>query len=406
MKKKSHFNRRAFLTKSAQSLGALGLLHAGSVRSEEQPEEVKDTKIIYRTFGKTGLQLPIVSMGVMNASLPEVVRRSYDLGVRHFDTAWNYQRGLNERMVGNVIKELGIRKEVTIATKTLIRELRDTQDPDKIKSIFLKRFQESLDRLQMNYVDILYMHDVHDKEQIINPGIINAMKEIKGQGRAKFIGFSTHSNMPAMIELGVEMDFWDVMLVSYNLGMSDWTELNEALEKAYKKGIGLVAMKTQAGGQWWRDSMQKDDKLKGELNHSAMLKWVMNQKWFTTSIPGYTTLEQMQENIAVATNLEYTKEEKQFLHDQEIRLGLGFCRQCGTCKSGCPHNANVPELMRASMYAFQYHNIDQTELTLREHMDSLKTCADCQTCSVQCSHGVNVQSRLSALQQLNLVQFA
>ncbi|MBN2103293.1 aldo/keto reductase [bacterium] len=406
MKKNDALNRRGFLTRTAEGLGALGFLLAGSGQSQVQSQKYKPGKIITRTLGKTGIRLPVVSMGVMNASLPEVVRRSYDLGVRHFDTAWNYQRGLNERMVGNVIKELGVRNRVTIATKTLIREMRDTQDPDRLKDIFLKRFEESLDRLQMEYVDILYIHDVKDEAQLTNQGILDAMKEIKEQKRARFIGFSTHSNIPAMISLGADMNFWNVILAAYNIGYADDKEMSKALDKAYKKGIGLIAMKTQAGGHWWRGSQPNNDKFINGLNHTAMLKWVLNQKWFTTAIPGYTTLEQMQEDFSVAYDLSYTENEEQFLSDKEIKLGLGFCRQCGTCRNTCPHNVNVPELMRASMYAFQYHNIDQAFATLSEHRNALQSCKDCQICSVQCPNGVAVESRLSALKQLNTVQFA
>jgi len=406
MKKESEVNRRTFLTRTAEGLGALGILLAGTGKNMAQSTEKVQRKIITRTLGKTGIRLPVVSMGVMNASLPEVLRRSYDLGVRHFDTAWNYQRGLNERMVGNVIKEMGIRKQVTIATKTLIRELRNTQDPDKIQSIFMNRFQESLDRLQMDSVDILYMHSVQNEAQITNPGIVNAMKEIKEQKRARFIGFSTHGNMPAMISLAADMDMWDVILAAYNVGYADDEEMTNALNKAYDKGIGLVAMKTQAGGRWWRGSQPNHEKLEEGLNHTAMLKWVLNQKWFTTAIPGYTTLEQMQEDFSVVYDLSYNEKEKAFLSNQEVKLGLGFCKQCGQCRSSCPRNVDIPELMRASMYAFQYHNVDQTDVTLSEIQDSLNSCQDCKTCTVQCPNGVAVESRLSALKQLNTVQFA
>jgi predicted aldo/keto reductase-like oxidoreductase len=72
---------------------------------------------IYRTLGKTGIRLPIVSMGVMNADVPGLVRRSFEIGIRHFDTAAVYQQGRNEQMVGSVIKEMGVRDQVTISTK-------------------------------------------------------------------------------------------------------------------------------------------------------------------------------------------------------------------------------------------------------------------------------------------------
>jgi aryl-alcohol dehydrogenase-like predicted oxidoreductase len=56
----------------------------------------------------------------MNASLPELVRRSYEKGIRFYDTAEYYQRGKNEEMLGNVIKQLKARKDVIIATKVYI----------------------------------------------------------------------------------------------------------------------------------------------------------------------------------------------------------------------------------------------------------------------------------------------
>jgi len=77
--------------------------------------------LIQRTLGKTGLTMPVVSMGVMNADIPGLLRRSYELGIRHFDTAAGYQGGRNEEMVGSVIKELGVRPEVIIATKQHMR---------------------------------------------------------------------------------------------------------------------------------------------------------------------------------------------------------------------------------------------------------------------------------------------
>ena len=56
-------------------------------------------------------------MGVMNADNPALVKRSFEMGVRHFDTASGYQKGRNEEMLGSVIKELKVRDQVIIATK-------------------------------------------------------------------------------------------------------------------------------------------------------------------------------------------------------------------------------------------------------------------------------------------------
>jgi aldo/keto reductase family protein len=73
--------------------------------------------LLQRTLGRTGLTLSIVSMGVMNADVPGILRRSYELGIRHSDTAAVYQNGRNEEVVGSLIKEMRIRDKVVISTK-------------------------------------------------------------------------------------------------------------------------------------------------------------------------------------------------------------------------------------------------------------------------------------------------
>jgi uncharacterized protein len=150
---KNGSSRREFLTKSVIGLSSIGLagfsdklnLFAQNKPKKEKEKE-KNKKIIYRTLGKTGIKIPIVSMGVMNADLPELVKKSYDLGIRHFDTAAGYQGGKNEEMVGNMIKEMGVRSKVTIATKINIKN-RDLE-PEAIKKEFLETFEGSLKRSQ------------------------------------------------------------------------------------------------------------------------------------------------------------------------------------------------------------------------------------------------------------------
>src|ERR1022692_440074 len=100
MKNEGKWNRREFIVKpilwagAASMLGKTDLLGAGSaLNSSASP-------ILQRTLGKTGLTLPVVSMGVMNADVPGLLRRAYELGIRHFDTAAAYQNGRNEEMVG------------------------------------------------------------------------------------------------------------------------------------------------------------------------------------------------------------------------------------------------------------------------------------------------------------------
>lgn len=100
--KQGEWNRREFIVKPLVFAGAAGVL--GRTESlVAQPATTPSGPLLTRTLGKTGISLPIVSMGVMNADIPGLLRRSYELGIRHFDTAASYQQGRNEEMVGQVI---------------------------------------------------------------------------------------------------------------------------------------------------------------------------------------------------------------------------------------------------------------------------------------------------------------
>ena len=245
---KKQINRRSFFSKSIQGMGAIAAMNTINPRYPAPTiltSTGKKGNIIYRTLGKTGLKMPIIGMGVMNANIPEIVAESYKQGVRHFDTAWFYQRGRNEEMVGDVIKTLGVRDDVTIATKIYIRDVSQGKTGEELKDIFLDRFHQSLKRLKTDYVDILYLHNVEYLAQIKVPEIKTDLTKLKKEKKVRFVGFSTHANMTEVISEAIKSDLWEVILVAYNFTMWDDQNLYKTLQQAFNKGIGLVGMKTQ-----------------------------------------------------------------------------------------------------------------------------------------------------------------
>ena len=93
--------RRDFIKSSTAGLG--GFIYLSSNGKKEEPIK-KERKFVYRTLGKTGIRIPVVSMGVMNSDNPNLVRAALDAGIVHLDTAWFYGRGRNEQAIGQVIK--------------------------------------------------------------------------------------------------------------------------------------------------------------------------------------------------------------------------------------------------------------------------------------------------------------
>src|SRR5512136_259538 len=140
-------NRRDFLTKTLSGAGAVTFLSCADKPSADRaaaaPATVPlasapDKPLLTRALGKTGIVLPIVNMGVMNADNPDLVRRAYELGMRHFDTAAGYARGRNEEMVGTVLNELKARDKAVIATKVNISPARrESLSSADLKAAFL-----------------------------------------------------------------------------------------------------------------------------------------------------------------------------------------------------------------------------------------------------------------------------
>jgi predicted aldo/keto reductase-like oxidoreductase len=345
--------------------------------------------------------VPIVSMGVMNSNNPEVVAASYELGVRHFDTAASYAYGRNEQMVGEVIKRLGVRDKVLIATKVFgggqRAGLTGKEAADKLVSLT----EGSLVRLKTDHVDILYIHSVSNPDELANEGWLDGIRRLKEQGKIRAVGVSTHQNMAGVINKLVEVGAYDVVLTSFNATMASDTDLLAAIKGAAEKGVGVVAMKTQAGGQRMPNPETRQQYASSTVN-TALLKWVLRNENIRTSIPGYDNFEHMKEDFSVASNLEYTEDEAGFLSDNSIELSLGFCRQCKGCLASCPRNTDIPTLMRTHMYAAQYANFHHARQTLDEISvgRGLTECASCSECTAKCVNAVDIPRRISELKAM------
>jgi predicted aldo/keto reductase-like oxidoreductase len=224
------------------------------------------------------------------------------------------------------------------------------------------------------------------------------MDQLKQDGKTRATGISTHQNMTEIINRVVDEDLCDVVLTSMNVSLADDAEFIEAIERAAAKGIGLLAMKTQAGGRQLpnQDAFAQYD---NATVQKAMLKWVLRHEAITTAIPGYTNYEHMNEDLSVMRDLEYTEDEKRFLADNELKLGLGFCHQCRLCMATCPHGVDVPALMRTHMYAAQYSNFMQARAVLDEIPPDrgIKTCGSCGVCKAKCANYVDIAYRIKDL---------
>lgn len=384
-RKNTDFTRRLFLKTSV--LGGTGIFLINDAKGSESistfNQEENEGKIITRKLGKTGLELPVVSFGVMRADNPNLIKAAISAGVKHFDTAHVYQNGNNEKMLGEVLQDYP-RNSFTITSKV---------KPEG-KAGFLKKLDTSLERLKMEYVDILYVHALDSREQVLSEDTLDALQTAKKQGKALHIGLSTHSNEPEVIEAAIESGVYEVILTAYNFKQDHKDLLTQRIKEASEAGIGVVAMKTMAGGKLGKDAE--------EMHFKAALKWALKNEHVATSIPGITSFKELEENFSVANNLKFTKEEESFLSYASLKEGL-YCNGCRECTETCPKHLAIPDMMRAYMYAYGYGETKKA----RDEMASLKIgnnpCSDCSTCTVKCSKGFNVSEKIADISRITTI---
>lgn len=391
--------RREFIGKATLGLCSTGLalpLLKSNAFASEQPQ-----KIIYRTLGRTKLRIPVVSFGVMNSDSPDLIKRALDKGVNHLDTAHVYLRGNSERVIGEVLQKSGNRDKIYVATKMRFardREknvftLRGTErEPGASEENLFKQLETSLQRLRTDYIDILYLHSCYSPQMAVYEPLMNALVKAKKQGKARFVGVTTHSNEPDVIRAAVDAGVYDVVLAAYNFAQNHREEVKKAIKYAVSKGVGIVAMKTQGG-----KSMQQSGKI--EINHEAALKWVLEDENVCTTIPGMTTFDQLDQNLKVMNNLALTGTERGEIQLASSLKGKIYCQNCRSCIPTCPNNAEIPNLMRAFMYAKAYGNYVQAGMTVAElpRKKGLNVCRSCSSCTAYCPNGINIGSRIKTL---------
>lgn len=402
---KRKLDRREFFSKALAGAGAAAVLGPfGRPRTlAAQAAAAPLGPLVTRPLGKTGITLPVVNMGVMNADNPELVRRAYELGIRHFDTAAGYQRGRNEEMVGRVLEELKARDKAVIATKVALPPpMRASASAADLKAAFIKTFEGSLKRLRTDYVDMLYIHDVSQVEDLTRAGFVDALSELKAQKKARFVGFSTHENMGPCLDEAVRGGFYEVVLVAFNYALAENAALRRSLEGAAAKGIGLIAMKTQCMQSWYKEMLSPDEQALygGSIHQTAVLKWVLQHPFIHCAVPGFTTYRELEEDFSVARDLTFTPEEKKFLADRKVKLALAqsACVRCGDCLATCPAGVDTRSLMRAHMY-LRYPNVFEARETLGGLPSGrgLDACLSCDSCRARCRGRIDIGGRIDQL---------
>jgi len=395
---KKGMGRRDFLKSSFASMGGFIYLSSTEKPLQEKSGERKETekKMTYRVLGKTGIRLPVITMGVMNTDNPNLVRAALNAGMFHLDTASTYQRGTNEAMIGEVLKGRP-RDSFAISTKARLPGDRITglYPPEATEEAFTKKIDTSLKNLGLDYIDIYHHHGIQVREAALYEPIMKALEKAKKAGKIRFIGITTHQNEPEVIRAAVESKVYDVVLPAYNSRQQHAPEVKKAIAEAAEAGLGVITMKAIGGNV--RGSYTSET-----IDAPAALKWALQNPNVHTVIAGFTTFDQMNLDLEIMKDITLTQSEKDHLRRATQTAGL-YCQGCGQCLGQCAKQLPIPDLMRAYMYVYGYRNLVEAQDLLFSLNLPAELCEDCSSCPVKCSNRWNVSTRIRDVARLREV---
>ena len=392
-------SRRDFLKKGIIGIsgaalipGMLNKTNAGAVTFNPSGDD-----LVHRTLGKTGLKVPVISMGVEGANSAGIIKAAYEGGIRMFFSATYYGEGNNEKLLGDAVK--GLPRETLIIGSAVIPKGVDHRGGlytgESTYEAQIKTAEDSLKRFGMDYLDFMLLPYAGKRESIFFEPLLRAMEDLKKQGKTRFVGIATHSFQDEAITAAADTKVYDVVMPGYNFRNDNVEEMNKAMAYAAKAGVGFIGMKSQAGAYWDKERTQP-------INSDAALKWVLQNENITSVVSGMTNFDELTKNIALMKGeLKPTEQELKDLRLASIEKPSElWCKQCRQCTTQCTQNLDIPTIMRSYMYAYGYRNLEKAMYTLNEAGLAISPCADCSVCNIKCKAGFNIREKVSDISRL------
>jgi hypothetical protein len=370
-------NRREFLKAGMVGAAAASVSLTGADRLLYA--QTPSTTPVYRTLGRTGLRITEVGYGTDLASEYEVIRAGVDMGINYLDTARTYIHGRGEEIISRAIE--GIRDKVYIETKT----------HGQTKDAVLRDVEASLKSLRTDHVDVLHLHGLTHPELAFDPDIREALVKVREQGKVRFFGVSTHTNQAEVVD-GIVNDpdrFFDVVLVGYNF-KSD-PSVKQAIARAAKAGIGVLAMKTMTGGYRIGERVSIGP-------HQAALKWVLQDANVAAAVAGMKTVDEIRE-LTQVMGVKFTSADERVLRRYSRAIDPYYCRLCGRCERTCPNGVEISVVNRALMYAEGYRDRALAQATFQE-ASAASACLDCKECVARCVNGLKIAEKMRRARSL------
>lgn len=357
----------------------------------QRPEWAGSRVKAYRRLGRTDAMVSDISLGSGGIDDIQVAIRAIERGVNYFDTAPDYSRNGSELLLGKAIRETGGRDKMFLATKFCTAEGHlpiDTPVPEIIKAV-----EGSLERLQTDYVDLIHIHSCDRVERLMAPNFHEAFDRLKEQGKARFLGVSTHTpRLEEVANTAIDSGRFDVMMLAYHHGL--WPGIGEIIDRAHANDIGVVAMKTLKGAKAENFGMRDQSVAYSQ----AAFRWVLQNPSVSCLVISFTKLEHCDEYL-YASGTPVRESDVALLQRYDRLASADYCRpHCGQCLGSCPNGLPIDTVLRYDMYFADY----KREAIAREKYAKLvqakldaSACASCPApCLGSCPYELPIRAKM------------
>ncbi len=329
-------------------------------------EDRYEKKMPYRRCGRSGIDLPEVSLGLWQNFGDDraldgqraILRRAFDLGVTHFDLANNYgpPYGSAEINFGRLLKEdfRPYRDERLISTKAGSDMWAGPYGDHGSRKYLLASLDQSLRRMGLEYVDIFYSHRADPDTPLEET--MGALHTAVHSGRALYAGISSYSAERTAQAAAIMRDLGTPLLIhqpSYSM-LNRWIE-PELLATLEQEGMGCIAFSPLAQGlltgkylngvpegsrATLNGSLSQDQLTEQTLNHIRALagvaerrgqslaqlaiSWVLRDPRVTSALIGASSVRQLEENLAAAQNTEFSDEDLAEIDRNAVDSGINI----------------------------------------------------------------------------------
>jgi L-glyceraldehyde 3-phosphate reductase len=332
-----------------------------------QAADTRYDSMTYRRCGRSGLQLPLLSLGLWQNfgddrpldTQRETIHRALDLGITHFDLANNYgpPYGSAEINFGRILAEdlKPYRNELVISTKAGWDMWPGPYGDHGSRKYLLSSLDDSLQRMGMDYVDIFYSHRFDPDTPLEET--MGALDTAVRQGKALYVGISSYSDERTREAAAILKDLGTPLLIhqpSYSM-LNRWIE-PELLDAVGDVGAGCIAFTVLAQGMLTskyldgipdgsraaganatidKDFLNEENlarvrglneiaEKRGQSLAQMALAWALRDERMTSLVIGASSVKQLEENVKALDNLDFTDDELKQIDEYAVDSGINL----------------------------------------------------------------------------------